>query len=67
MQIIANGETLKVLPGTTLKQLLEIMEEPARPDMLVALNKRIIPPKDYATAVLQEGDSAETIYIGFGG
>jgi len=67
MQIIANGEKLKIRAGINLEQLLEILEEPARPDMLVSVNKVIVHPKDYAVRMLQENDCVETIYIGFGG
>jgi thiamine biosynthesis protein ThiS len=67
MNIFANGDKLKIKSGTSVEQLLDLLEEPARSDMLVSVNKIIIHPKDYPVRLLQENDRVETIYIGFGG
>lgn len=67
MNLIVNGQNMEIPFGTTVGQLLEILKEPVRPDMIVAVNKVIIHPKKYGIVVLQENDSTDTIYIAFGG
>ncbi len=45
INIIANGLELAVPHGTTLSRLLDMMEEPVRPDIMVEVNRKFVPPE----------------------
>ena len=47
-------------------QLLEALEEPMRPDMIVEINRRFIYPKDYKSLTLRAGDKVEIIHLDIG-
>jgi sulfur carrier protein ThiS len=38
LKIIANGLETEIPEGTTVMQLLDILEEPSKPDMIVEMN-----------------------------
>lgn len=67
MKIIANDLEMEAPSGTTVAQLLDMLGEPPRPDMIVEINRRFIHLKDYASTVISEGDKIETITLDFGG
>lgn len=67
MKIVANGLEMEVPHGTTLQQLLDILEEPIRHDIIVELNHKFVHLKDYAATPLGEGDQVEVVYLEMGG
>lgn len=67
IKIIANGFEEEIPHGTTVGELLELLREPARPDMIVEVNRRFIHLKDYPSTVIEEGDRVEVIHLDIGG
>ena len=67
MKIIANGLETEIPEGTTVTQLLDILEEPLKPDMIVEINRRFIHAKLYESTMLNAGDSVEIIHLDIGG
>jgi len=67
LKIIANGLETEIPEGTTVTQLLDILEEPLKPDMIVEINRRFIHAKLYESTMLNAGDSVEIIHLDIGG
>jgi thiamine biosynthesis protein ThiS len=67
IKINVNGLDLAVPYGTTVEGLLDIMEEPARHDMIVEVNRKFIHLKEHSVTTIKEGDKLEVIYLDFGG
>ena len=67
IKITANGLDLEVPYGTTVKGLLDIMEETVRPDMIVEINRKFIHIKEYGVTTVKEGDKLEVIRLDIGG
>ncbi len=67
IKIVFNGFETEVSKATTIKQLLEIVEEPMKPDMILEVNRRFVYPKDYESLILREGDKVEIIHLDIGG
>lgn len=67
INIIANGLELAVPHGTTLSRLLDMMEEPVRPDIMVEVNRKFVHLKQYSTTTVNEGDNVEVIALDIGG
>jgi thiamine biosynthesis protein ThiS len=66
VKIILNGLRETVEPGITLSRLIADNNE-KESDLIVELNGRYIYPKEYASAVLSDGDEVELINPDFGG
>lgn len=66
IHIIANGLEVAVPSGTTIGDLIDILGEEIRPDMIVEVNRKFIHLKDYTTP-LNEGDQVEVVYLEMGG
>lgn len=67
IKVIANGFEMEVPRGTTLEQLLDILQEPIRHDIIVELNHTFVHLKDYEATLLSEGDQVEVVYLEMGG
>jgi thiamine biosynthesis protein ThiS len=67
LKIIANGLETEIPEGTTVMQLLDILEEPPTPDMIVEINRRFIHATFYEPTILNAGDSVEIIHLDLGG
>ena len=67
LKIVVNGFDTEIHKGTSVIKLLEIMEEPIKPDMIVEINRRFIHLKDYENLFLKEGDKVEIIHLDIGG
>lgn len=67
LKIIANGLETEIPEGTTVTQLLDILEEPLKPDMIVEINRRFIHAKLYESTMLNAGDYVEIIHLDIGG
>jgi thiamine biosynthesis protein ThiS len=67
MTVIANGLEVEVQEGTTVEQLLCLLGEPKRPDMIVEINRKFIHLQTYATTVIQAQDRVEVIHLDIGG
>ncbi len=66
MRLQLNGLAVRVPPGLTVDGLLEREGEP-RGHVLVEVNQRYVPPGDFVSRVLLEGDEVEIILPAFGG
>ena len=67
IKITANGLDLEIPSGTTVKGVLDIMEERVRPDMIVEINRKFIHLKEYSVTTVKEGDKIEVIRLDIGG
>jgi len=67
LRVVVNGFEMEIPEGTTVMQLLDIMDEPLKPDMIVEINRRFIHAKLYESTILRAGDSAEIIHLDIGG
>jgi thiamine biosynthesis protein ThiS len=67
IMITANGSELKLHPGTTVTELLDLMKEPVRHDLIVEINRKFIHLRDYDNTIVNEGDKVEVIGLDFGG
>jgi thiamine biosynthesis protein ThiS len=67
IKITANGFDLEIPSGTTVEDLLGIMKEPVRHDMIVEVNGKFTHLKEYSVTTIKEGDRLEVIYLDFGG
>jgi thiamine biosynthesis protein ThiS len=67
MKITACGFEVEVPSGSTIKNLLEILGETVRSDLIVELNHAFIHVRDYPTTTVNEGDNVEMIHLAFGG
>lgn len=67
ISIIANGLEVEVPAGTVIHELIDILGEEIRPDMIVEVNHRFVHLKDYAATPLNEGDRVEVVYLEMGG
>jgi thiamine biosynthesis protein ThiS len=67
LKIIANGLETEIPEGTTVTQLLDVLEEPSKPDMIVEINRRFIHAKLYESTILNAGNSVEIIHLDIGG
>ena len=66
MQIILNGQTRMLEPGTTLAALVAHLGVGGR-RMAVEINEEVIPRSEYAEFVLGEGDRVEIVHAVGGG
>jgi thiamine biosynthesis protein ThiS len=66
LTVRVNGEPVQVAPGTTLRELLERIEEPYE-HALVLLNDVFRRRDELARCRLQDGDEIEVILPAFGG
>ena len=66
MQILLNGQSRKVEPGTTVAGLVASLALGAR-RMAVELNEEVIPRSEYLGLVLNEGDRVEIVHAVGGG
>jgi sulfur carrier protein len=66
VKAIINGEERELPDGTTVAALLETFGAP-RSGIAVARNERVVRRSDYATHVLQDGDTIEIIKAVAGG
>ena len=66
MQILLNGESRMVEPGTTLAALVASLELAGR-RMAVEVNEEVIPRSEHAETVLGEGDRVEIVHAVGGG
>ena len=66
MQILLNGESRMVEPGTTLAALAASLELAGR-RMAVEINEEVIPRSEHAETVLREGDRVEIVHAVGGG
>lgn len=66
MEIIVNGFTEKVEPGTSLAELIERFEA-GDSSLIVEVNGRFVHDREYATREIQAGDRVELIHPAFGG
>ena len=67
IKIIVNDLEMAVPAGAHVKQLLDILEERVRPDMIVEINRKFVHIKDHAITPLKDGDRVEIIYLEMGG
>jgi thiamine biosynthesis protein ThiS len=67
IKITANGLELRVPSGITVTELLGIMKEPVRHDLIVEINRKFIHLKEYGAITVNEGDCVEVIGLDFGG
>jgi len=67
MQLIVNGENLKLQDGLTINGLLK-EKDVKTPDMVsVELNGQILRRSEFETTELKEGDNVEFLYFMGGG
>ena len=66
MEIIVNGETRQVAPGTTVAQLIDLLEMGGR-RVAVELNLEILPRSAHGSRRLQAGDRLEIVQAIGGG
>ncbi len=66
MQIVLNGETRTLEPGTTLAALVVSLDLGGR-RMAVEVNEEVIPRSEYADHVLGDGDRVEIVHAVGGG
>ncbi len=66
MDIIINGETREIAGGTTVAQLLEILQIPTG-GTAVARNETVVRKAQHAETVLEAGDRIEIIRAVAGG
>jgi sulfur carrier protein len=66
MVVIVNGKRLAVPEGMTLRELIERQGLGAAA-CAAEVNKRLVPRKDQAMTILQEGDSVELVTLIGGG
>ena len=66
MQIVLNGETRTLEPGTTLAALVASLDLGGR-RMAVEVNEEVIPRSEYADHVLGDGDRLEIVHAVGGG
>ena len=66
MKVMVNGQPKDLPDGSTLAQLLEAESEPAH-HVLVEINGKYIPERQYDGVALCEGDRLEIILPAFGG
>ena len=66
MQIVLNGETRTLEPGTTLAALVASLDLGGR-RMAVEVNEEVIPRSEYADHVLVAGDRVEIVHAVGGG
>lgn len=66
MEVVVNGERREVAGGTTVPQLLEMLQVvPER--VVVELNLRILKRAEHPATILQEGDQIEIVQFVGGG
>ena len=66
VQIVLNGQTRLLEPGTTLAGLVASLELGGR-RMAVEINEEVIPRSGYADLVLGDGDRVEIVHAVGGG
>ena len=66
MQIVVNGQTRTIEPGTTLAALVASLDLGGR-RMAVEINGEVIPRSEHAGLVLGEGDRVEIVHAVGGG
>ena len=66
MEIIINGNPRTLEPGLNVKELLGQLQVNER-QVVIELNRLIVPHQKLASTVLQEGDSLELIHFVGGG
>ena len=64
--IIVNGLPEKVPEGSTIAQIIELLEE-GHKDLITELNGRFVNARDYENIVVTEGARIEFILAAFGG
>lgn len=67
LKVIINGFETEIPEETTIMQLLDIINEPLKPDMIVEINGRFVHTKLYDSTILHSGDKAEAIHLDIGG
>lgn len=67
IKIIVNDLEMEVPRGAHVRQLLEILNEPVRPDMIIEINRKFVHPRNHATTALVPGDRVEIVYLEMGG
>lgn len=66
MKAAINGQERELPDGTTVAQLLELLDAP-RSGIAVARNEKVVRRAEYATSELHDGDSVEIIKAVAGG
>ncbi|MCS7297383.1 MAG: sulfur carrier protein ThiS [Bacteroidia bacterium] len=68
MQVQLNGEPTTIAAGTTIEGLLRSLQiNPHQVGIAVAINRRVIPRKEWTQTVISEGDQIELVYARQGG
>jgi sulfur carrier protein len=66
LDVVVNGESREVAPGTTLAQLLQRLELQPR-HVAVERNRSLVPRAEHAACVLEPGDRLEIVTLVGGG
>jgi thiamine biosynthesis protein ThiS len=66
LQIVVNGDPREVAAGTSVAQLLELLQLPRR-FLAVERNLEIVPREQHAECFLNEGDRLEIVTLVGGG
>lgn len=66
MQILLNGETYEINPGTTVQALIE-HQGLVNQRLAVEVNQNLVPRSQFAASALAEGDRVEIIHAVGGG
>ena len=66
VQIVLNGQSRLLEPGTTLAGLVASLELGGR-RMAVEINEEVIPRSEYAVLALRDGDRVEIVHAVGGG
>ncbi len=66
MKVVVDGLPENVPDKATLKELLEIREEPTE-HVIVEVNGSFVHPNRYSRTKLKPGDKIEVVYPAFGG
>ena len=66
VQVVLNGETRSLEPGTTLAGLISSLNLGGR-RMAVEINEEVIPRSEHPKRVLNEGDRVEIVHAVGGG
>ncbi len=67
LKVVVNGMEMEVPGATNISGLLEILEEPYTPDMIIEINHRFIHAQAYDKTFLKAGDRMEIIHLAMGG
>lgn len=68
MQILLNGEKRTVESGTTVRDVVEMLDiEPTRGGVAVAVNRQVVSRGDWSDQPLEDGDRIEVLNAVQGG